>query len=541
VGDFLKPDVTAPGIQILAGTSPAGVSVFSGPNGENFQAIAGTSMSSPHSAGVAALVRAAHPDWTPGQVRSAMMTSSVQDVTDFDGRTPATPFEMGAGSIRANRAVEPTLTFDESPEDFTLLGPDPIGMLDLNLASVDVPVMPGLVTVHRTATNVSGHQQTFDVATESDTGSIDVSPSAFTLASGASIALEVTIHAESSKPGQYFGRVWLVPRSGATTVTLPVAFVRTQGEVALTHTCSPTQLAVGESTNCEVLIENFGPVDSSVALEVVGPKKSQLDIGSVSDPGVESGNAVTFSGSLAKGLPPDIVSLTPGGSPAGYLPLVDFGVAPLEGLGDEDIVVFDVPSYLFGSEEYTQVSLTTDGYAIVGGGGSADVTFIPQDLPDPSRPNNVIAPFWTDTNLDFGGDVLAAELTDGVDSWIVLEYAEVGMWEVADTVSFQIWIKEGPSESVTFAYGPTSGSGVPSSGLVVGAENREGSSAVQLDVVPTTGQDYTVVAGAPTVGGSASITYEATAGAPGVFRLTAELESDVTVGTTTVVRKIRVG
>ena len=63
-------------------------------------------MSSPHAAGVSALVKAVHPDWTPGQIKSALMTSAVQDVLKEDGRTPADPFDMGAGSIRADRAAD---------------------------------------------------------------------------------------------------------------------------------------------------------------------------------------------------------------------------------------------------------------------------------------------------------------------------------------------------------------------------------------------------------------------------------------------------
>ena len=85
-----------------------------GPPGKLYQAIAGTSMSSPHSAGVSALVKAAHPDWTPAMIKSALMTSAVQTVVKDDGVTPGRSVRIGAGSIRANRAVNPTLVFDES-------------------------------------------------------------------------------------------------------------------------------------------------------------------------------------------------------------------------------------------------------------------------------------------------------------------------------------------------------------------------------------------------------------------------------------------
>ena len=109
--NFIKPDVTAPGVQVLAGHTPESIDIATGPQGQLYQAIAGTSMSSPHSAGISALVKAAHPNWTAGQIKSALMTSSVQDVTNADG-SATTPFDRGAGSLRANRAVSPTVTFD---------------------------------------------------------------------------------------------------------------------------------------------------------------------------------------------------------------------------------------------------------------------------------------------------------------------------------------------------------------------------------------------------------------------------------------------
>jgi hypothetical protein len=69
LGDFIKPDITAPGVQILAGMTPMPASTDEGPPGELYQAIAGTSMSSPHVAGMSLLIKAAHPSWTPGQIK----------------------------------------------------------------------------------------------------------------------------------------------------------------------------------------------------------------------------------------------------------------------------------------------------------------------------------------------------------------------------------------------------------------------------------------------------------------------------------------
>ena len=89
-GTFLKPDITAPGVQILAGNTPTPDEVAGGPPGQYFQAIAGTSMSSPHVAGSAILLKALHPNWTPGQIKSALMTTAKTTVVKEDRPRPPT-------------------------------------------------------------------------------------------------------------------------------------------------------------------------------------------------------------------------------------------------------------------------------------------------------------------------------------------------------------------------------------------------------------------------------------------------------------------
>src|SRR5204862_3968151 len=79
-GDLLKPDLIAPGQDILAAVAPPGN------HGLDFNLYSGTSMSSPHVAGLAALLKQAHPNWTPMMIKSSLMTTG-SDV--LDGGTPA--------------------------------------------------------------------------------------------------------------------------------------------------------------------------------------------------------------------------------------------------------------------------------------------------------------------------------------------------------------------------------------------------------------------------------------------------------------------
>ena len=114
--DLIKPDVTAPGLQILAGYSPFPDAIDV--PGQLFAAIAGTSMSSPHVAGLLALMKQEHPDWSPSAAKSALMTTAHQNVLDNNRTSAADPFDMGAGHVDMGRpnhkgsAFQPGLVYD---------------------------------------------------------------------------------------------------------------------------------------------------------------------------------------------------------------------------------------------------------------------------------------------------------------------------------------------------------------------------------------------------------------------------------------------
>jgi subtilisin family serine protease len=214
-----KPDVTAPGVQILAGNTPA-PSGFE-PSGQLFQGLDGTSMSSPHVAGAAALIFALHPDWSPGQVRSVLMTTAVRTVTNADG-TPATPFDDGSGRISLAAAAKPGGTFDVS--GFDLLNHQ--GQLQtLNYPSVYLPAMPGLVTVQRTLHSVQRKALTWRLTVSAPADVAVGVPATLTVPGNRDATFSIAVDAHSVPRGQV-RHASLTLESGRKRLVLPITLVR---------------------------------------------------------------------------------------------------------------------------------------------------------------------------------------------------------------------------------------------------------------------------------------------------------------------------
>lgn len=537
-GDFIKPDVTAPGVQILAGMTPDPVdaNITLGPPGQLYQAIAGTSMSSPHAAGVSALVKAAHPDWTPGQIKSALMTSSVQTVLKEDGVTPADPFDRGAGSIRADRAVSPTATFDVTAAEYAASSADPLNRVHLNLPSIDVPAMSGSIKTRRTLKNVSGQLVSFTASISAPAGStITVKPRILTLAPGGSGTIEVTIDGTRlARDTQYFGQITLMPTGGLTPVVLPVAFYAQQGSIQLENACDPTTIRVATSTLCSAKATNLSAAPAEVSIRVESEPAFALGLRSLTQGTTWSLKGFSWKGTLSPALAPPVASVGPG-ELFGYVSLSALGVPAETDFEDETIVNYSVPELTVGTETYDTVGVVSNGYVVLGGGGSADVNFVPQTFPDPDPPNNVLAPFWTDLDPSAGGGIRIAVLSDGPDSWLVVDWEQVPVFSSGAARTFQIWLQLN-AEDITYAYGPV-GAGDPE-GLAVGAENRDGTSGQSSSAVPT--GDLRIVFGSPAPGGSVKLDYRTTGRVPGAHEAVASLDSNVTSGTTREAVKITV-
>ena len=212
--DILKPDLTAPGVNILAGFTPDAVNAMPG---ENFAYLSGTSMSTPHIAGVAALLLQAHPDWSPAVIKSALMTTARQSITAPDGETAAHPFDFGSGHIVPNDAVDPGLAYDVSDDEYDAFACgtasaavsiercDELAVAgysfygsDMNQPSIAVSRLANERTVSRRVTNVSDQSATYTANVVAPSGiGVSVTPQSLTLPPGQSATFDVTFNVES--------------------------------------------------------------------------------------------------------------------------------------------------------------------------------------------------------------------------------------------------------------------------------------------------------------------------------------------------------
>jgi subtilisin family serine protease len=247
-GDLLKPDIAAPGNDVLAAVAPP----FN--HGRSYDFLSGTSMASPHIAGIGALIKAAHPTWSASRVRSALMTTARDHATDAD------PFAQGAGFVQPNKAVDPGLVFDATATDWRryLVGLgvrfaapfDTLTALDgtqLNQASVAIGALAGRETVTRTVTNVGGSSETYSVSSAVPGLTVTASPSTFTLAPGDSQPVALEVVRDSAPLGEWAkGNVTFTGSSHVVRVPLvakPVA-ISAPAEISGSGTSGSTTFTV---------------------------------------------------------------------------------------------------------------------------------------------------------------------------------------------------------------------------------------------------------------------------------------------------------
>ncbi|MED6208520.1 Subtilisin-like protease SBT5.3 [Stylosanthes scabra] len=228
VPEILKPDITAPGVSVIAAYTED-----EGPTNQMFDkrripynSVSGTSMSCPHISGVVGLLKTMYPSWSPAAIKSAIMTTATtldneaeQLLNATNGK--ATPFGYGAGHVEPNRAMDPGLVYDTTINDYLnflcALGYNEtqistfseggdykcarnFSLLNLNYPSITVPNLSGSVTLTRTL-KIVGAPATYNVRVQNPSGiSIFVKPNILKFKKvGEEKTFEVTLKVKQGK------------------------------------------------------------------------------------------------------------------------------------------------------------------------------------------------------------------------------------------------------------------------------------------------------------------------------------------------------
>lgn len=255
--EILKPDMVAPGVNILAAwsgdASPSSLAVDHRRVG--FNILSGTSMSCPHVGGIAALIKASHPSWSPAAIKSALMTTAyVHDNTllplkDAAAGTPSTPYDHGAGHIHPLKALDPGLVYDITPSDYfeflctQQLTPIQLKVFtktsnrsckhslasagDLNYPAISAVIPDSntstLLQLHRTVTNVGDPNSTYHVKVSPPEGAeVVIRPTVLRFShQNQKLSYTVSFRTKAAKASPVFGA--LTWHDGTHSVRSPVA------------------------------------------------------------------------------------------------------------------------------------------------------------------------------------------------------------------------------------------------------------------------------------------------------------------------------
>jgi len=413
-GDLLKPDVIAPGQDILAAVSP----MTSG--GMDFNLLSGTSMSSPHVAGLAALLMDLHPDWTPMMVKSALMTSAY-DV--LDGGTPAPNtnpvliFRQGAGHVKPNSAADPGLVYDSGWNEWlaflcgttSAVGAGTCSALsglgysldasDMNVPSIAIGDLAGVQTVKRKVTNVGKTAATYTPSVSGPAGiKTVVSPASLALAPGESGSFDVTFTTTTAPLNAYTGgqltwsdgthsvRIPMVVRPVALAapaqvtgtgalISYNVTFGYTGAFTATARGLVPAAITAGTVDDdpsdgaCSLTSPNAQLIPVTVAAGTTYARFSlfDADVNAGSDLDLCVFTGATQVGSSGSGTSAEEVNL--------LNPVAGVYTVVVQGWGVIGSTPFKLHTWLLGSTAAGNMAVTAPAAATVGGTGTIALTF----------------------------------------------------------------------------------------------------------------------------------------------------------------------
>lgn len=472
----LKPDLAAPGTNILSATSPDDGSTMFGNDGVNlFGVMTGTSMSSPHVAGAAALLLAAHPDWSPLAVKSALTTtadSSVEDLNAEGEFVPATPFAQGAGLIDVAAATQAQLMI--SPVSMASPSCDTQCVFSIDLASL---------------TGQPGQWQgQFSFAEPGLTGSLSQPVVNVEGDLSAPVTVDVVVDASTAaRDAWHFGELTWTRTDGETVVEhMPIAVYSGSTTDASVLMVNSGTAGVGDSVPLTAEVFNQGtPLTSPLTLTFSLPENMQYS----SEPSASIVNGSTTSESLAEdgtyqwqgSLQRGEFTINSGPAWAQDLPaLDDLGVevtaASCSPYCDDGELNFDVSGLgmVYAGTEISTIHIGTNGYVLFND-SLVGISFYNDSLPSDLVSGAILAAFWTDLDMTNTGSLNYSLLTADGDDYLVIEWTDANLYGETDpddaTYTVQVWLGLGNNNN--FVHFVDTSSPLPSS-LTVGVQDFSG-------------------------------------------------------------------
>ncbi len=264
--DLAKPDVAAPGVNVLAVV--AGTTIDGHENLVGL--LSGTSMASPHQAGSAALLRQAQPAWTSAEIKSALMMTAKREVFRQDEVTPADSFDMGAGRIQVDQAVKAGLVLNETTANYLAADPSQGGDPSaLNLASMNSDECYRSCTFKRSFRHAQGRPELWVAQVKGLKGI--AFPPVFLAGQGNTTPVHVLLlsHEFQADGNWHFGQLELTPMLGKQSppLHLPITLSVPPPAIQL----APEQVAVTLKAGSR------GFADFSVRNTSVSPLQFQVD------------------------------------------------------------------------------------------------------------------------------------------------------------------------------------------------------------------------------------------------------------------------
>ena len=229
----LTPTIGGPGVQIYAAFADQQFGHDGHePAAGDFNFLSGTSMSSPHIAGAAALVKAVKPTWTPDNIRSALAMTASRTVKKEDGVTAADWFDSGSGRVQVDKAVEAGLVMEETAANYTAANPLQGGdARTLNIPSITDNQCINTCTWTRTLTATK--TGTWSVSTQNISSDILITsnPTSFTLNEGESQTLTTTIDITAATGSDWLFGTLLLTANDQPDLHIPVSVTPGTGTI----------------------------------------------------------------------------------------------------------------------------------------------------------------------------------------------------------------------------------------------------------------------------------------------------------------------